>query len=184
MLKRRNREIPNPTEELANAAREDLAAYAMLQYPQFEFPRHIQEVVSALEQVEQDKIKRLMIFCPPRHGKSLVTTQTFPAWYLGRHPDQFVLSTSYGQDLCDDFGRRVRNMIDDPLHKLVFPACLLSQDSSSMRRFSLSLGGSYFAVGRGGPITGRGANLLIIDDPLKDREEEQPHHQGSFTGVV
>jgi len=120
------------------AARQDLAAYASLLYSRFECPRHIHKIVSALEQVERGKIKRLAIFCPPRHGKSLVTTQMFPAWYLGRHPDRFVISASYAQELSDDFGRRVRNMMADSLHRAVFPGCVLAEDSSSMRRFSLT----------------------------------------------
>ena len=171
MRKRTNRAIRSLTEELAIAAHEDLAAYALLQYPQFDFARHTQKIVSVLEQVERGKIKRLIIACPPRHGKTLVTTQMFPAWYLGRHPDRFVISASYGQELSDDFGRRVRNMMVDSLHRAVFPGCVLVENSSSMRRFDIAAGGSYVAVGRGGSITGRGANLFLIDDPLKDREE-------------
>jgi len=163
--------IPSPTEALASAAREDLAAYALMQYRHFDFACHIQKIVSALEQVERGKIKRLMIFCPPRHGKSLLTTQMFPAWYLGRHPDRFVISASYGQELSDDFGRRVRNVMTDSLHRAVFPGCLLVENSSSMRRFDIAAGGSYVAVGRGGSITGRGSHLFLIDDPVKDRQE-------------
>ena len=171
MRKRTNRAIRSLTEELAIAAHEDLAAYALLQYPQFDFARHTQKIVSVLEQVERGKIKRLIIAWPPRHGKTLITTQMFPAWYLGRHPDRFVISASYGQELSDDFGRRVRNMMVDSLHRAVFPGCVLVENSSSMRRFDIAAGGSYVAVGRGGSITGRGANLFLIDDPLKDREE-------------
>jgi len=115
----------------------------------------------------------LILLCPPRHGKSLLAAQMFPAWYLGRHPDRFAISASYGQELADDFGRKVRNLVSDPLHRAIFPGCRLSDDSSSMRRFNTTAGGSYYAVGRGGPITGRGAHLLIIDDPIKDREEAQ-----------
>lgn len=95
----------------------------------------------------------------------------FPAWYLGRHPDRFVISASYGQDLADDFGRKVHNLINSPTHGTLFPACRLADVSASMRRFDTQAGGSYFAVGRGGAITGRGAHLLLLDDPLKDREE-------------
>jgi len=171
LSKQTNGAISNTTEELVAAARDDLAAYALLQFTQFEFARHIQKIVSALEQVERGKIKRLMIFCPPRHGKSLITTQMFPAWYLGRHTDRFVISASYGQELSDDFGRRVRNMMVDSLHRAVFPRCVVAEDSNSMRRFNTSAGGSYVAVGRGGSITGRGSHLFLIDDPIKDREE-------------
>ena len=112
-----------------------------------------------------------MICMPPRHGKTLLGTQIFSAWFLGRHPDRSIITATYGQELADDFGRSVRNMVSDPLHRAIFPEFRLADDSTSMRRFSTTAGGSYFAVGRGGPITGRGAHLLLIDDPLKDAEE-------------
>jgi hypothetical protein len=107
---------------------------------------------------------------PPRHGKSLLSTQLFPAWYLGKNPGHSVISASYSQDLADDFGRKVRNLVADPLHFAIFPKCRLSEDSSGMRRFNTVYGGSYYAVGRGAGLTGRGAHLLLLDDLLKDRE--------------
>jgi len=154
-------------------ARADLACYAIAQYPSFELAAHHRVIVDKLEAVERGEIHRLMIFMPPRHGKSLLATQMFPAWYLGRHPDRSVISASYQQDLADDFGRRVLNLVSRPLHRTVFPNCRLADDAASMRRFNTLAGGSYYAVGRGGPITGRGADLLILDDLLKDREEAQ-----------
>lgn len=152
-------------------ARADLACYSIVQWPPFELAPHHRVIVDKLEAVERGEIRRLMISMPPRHGKSLITTQIFPAWYLGRHPDRFVISASYGQDLADDFGRKVRNLISGPMHRTLFPACQVADDASSMRRFNTTAGGSYYAVGRGGPITGRGAHLLLLDDPLKDRDE-------------
>lgn len=157
--------------DLAALARKDLAVYATAMWRSFEAPAHIRLIADKLEAVEQGRIRRLMLFLPPRHGKSLLSTQFLPAWYLGLHPDRFVISASYGQDLADDFGRKVRNLIADPLHAALFPECRLSGDSASMRRFGLTAGGSYYAVGRGGPITGRGAHLLLVDDPLKDADE-------------
>src|SRR5579863_55111 len=157
--------------EIAALARRDLTVYATAMWPSFEAPAHIRLIADKLEAVEQGTIRRLMLFLPPRHGKSLLSTQFLPAWYLGRHPDRFVISASYGQDLADDFGRKVRNLIADPLHAALFPECRLSGDSASMRRFGLTAGGSYYAAGRGGPITGRGAHLLLVDDPLKDADE-------------
>jgi predicted phage terminase large subunit-like protein len=159
--------------EVLALARQNLACYATALWPAFELAAHHRIVVEKLEGVERGEIGRLMIFMPPRHGKSTLATQFFPGWYVGRHPDRFVITASYGQELADDFGRRVRNLVSDPLHQAIFPACCVSQDSSSVHRFSTTAGGSYYAVGRGGPITGRGADLLIIDDPLKDREEAQ-----------
>ena len=108
---------------------------------------------------------------PPRHGKSVITSSIFPAWYLGRHPERHVIFATYGQEFSDDFGRRVRNFIADPAHRAIFPNCSLSEDSTAAHRFNTTAGGAYFAVGRGGSITGRGAHLLLIDDPIKDHEE-------------
>ena len=164
-------EITAPSHQLFALAHEDLACYAILQFPSFELARHHELIVSKLEAVEREEISRLMIFLPPRHGKSLIASTLFPAWYLGRHPDHHVIFATYGQELSDDFGRRVRNSIVDQVHEAVFPNCRLSDDSSAAHRFNTTKGGAYYAVGRGGPITGRGAHLLLIDDPIKDREE-------------
>jgi predicted phage terminase large subunit-like protein len=157
--------------ELAAMAYRDLACYSIAQYPQFERAPHHELIISKLEAVERGEIKRLMIFLPPRNGKSLITSSIFPAWFLGRHPQNHVIFATYGQELSDDFGRLVRNFIADPVHQAIFPNCELSEDSAAAHRFNTTAGGAYFAVGRGGPITGRGAHLLLIDDPIKDREE-------------
>lgn len=161
-------ETTSLSHRLLALAHEDLACYAISQYPSFELARHHELIVSKLEAVERGEISRLMIFLPPRHGKSLITSSLFPAWYLGRNPDHHVIFATYGQELSDDFGRRVRNSIVDQVHQAVFPNCKLSEDSSAAHRFNTTQGGAYYAVGRGGPITGRGAHLLLIDDPIKD----------------
>ena len=86
-------------------AREDLPCYALALWPQFELARHQRIIVDKLEAVERGTVRRLILLCPPRLGKSLLAAQMFPAWYLGRHPDRFAISASYGQELADDFGR-------------------------------------------------------------------------------
>ncbi len=131
----------NPTEVLP-LAREDLACYARAQWPQFELARHHSLIVDKLEALERGKIRRLMILMPPRHGKSLLSTTFFPAWHLGRHPEQFIITVCYGQDLADDFGRRVRNLVSDALHHAIFPGFRLAADSTSLRHFNTSAGGS------------------------------------------
>ena len=105
------------------------------------------------------------------HKISAALSELFPAWFLGRHPDRSIITACYGQELADDFGRQVRNRVSDPVHHAIFTEFRLADDSTSMRRFNTTAGGSYYAVGRGGAITGRGAHLLLIDDPLKDAEE-------------
>jgi predicted phage terminase large subunit-like protein len=114
-----------------------------------------------------------MIFVPPRHGKSMLTSEHFPAWFLGRNPQKSIVCATYAQDLADDFGRKVRNQMVDPLYREIFPLCGVSSDSASVSRISTEQHGNYFAVGIGGPLTGRGANVLLIDDPHKDRADAE-----------
>ena len=161
-----------PLSELKNElARRDLVEYAKLQWPNYRAAKHHQAIARALEDVESGKCKRLMIFAPPRHGKSMITSEFFPAWYLGRNPDKYVIHATYAQELAEDFGRKIRNQMADPMFQAIFRECQLSTDSASQKRLATSRGGSYFALGVGGAATGRGAHLLIIDDPVKGREE-------------
>jgi predicted phage terminase large subunit-like protein len=162
---------PIDMQQLLALAHQDLACYGMALWPRFEMAHHHQQIISQLESVERGRESRVIICMPPRHGKSLITSTLFPAWYLGRHPDHHVIFATYGQELSDDFGRRVRNLLADSLHQAIFRDCRLSEDSAAAHRFNTTRGGAFFAVGRGGPVTGRGAHLLIIDDPLKDYEE-------------
>jgi predicted phage terminase large subunit-like protein len=163
---------PSPsTNEILRLASIDLGCYAVAMWPDFEVARHHQIIIEKLEAVERGEITRLMVFMPPRHGESLLTTQLFPAWFLGRHPDRGIITASYAQDLADDFGRRVRNLLDEPLHRATFPHCQLSEYSRSANRFGTTAGGTYFSVGIGAAITGRGAHLMLIDDPIKGAEE-------------
>lgn len=157
-----------------------LIAYSAYQWPGYRDAAHHRLIARKLEAVERGEIQRLMISMPPRHGKSMLASEFFPAWYLGRNPDHYVIAATYAQELADDFGRKVRNQIADPSFGSIFPGVGLKSDSTSSRRFhvtqpldSFSTGqnGAYFAVGVGGPLTGRGAHLLLIDDPVKNREE-------------
>ena len=153
------------------AARNNLLSYALLMQPNYETPPHIKLLASKLEAVERGEITRLIVTLPPRHGKSNIISELLPAWYLGRNPDKQVMFATYGQDLADGFGRKVRNHMADPRHKLIFPEAMLADDSKSANRFNTVAGGVYNAIGVGGPGTGKGADLLAIDDPLKNREE-------------
>jgi hypothetical protein len=116
-------------------AHEDLACYAVALWSQFSMASHHERIISRLEAVERGEISRLMIFLPPRHGKSLLASTIFPAWYLGRHSDRHIIFATYGQELSDDFGRQVRNLVADPLHRAIFPRCVLSEDSTAAHRF-------------------------------------------------
>lgn len=163
---------PSEIENLAaTAARDSLLAYAVGMIPSYRTPPHLRLLAEKLEGVARGDIKRLMVFMPPRHGKSNLSSEIFPAWYLGQHPSRQVLFTTYGQDLADGFGRKVRNFVADARHTRSFPGSVLAEDSQSAKRFNTTAGGVYYAVGAGGAVTGRGADLLLIDDPLKNREE-------------
>lgn len=158
-----------------------LISYSAYQWPGYRDAGHHRLIARKLEAVERGEIPRLMITMPPRHGKSMLASEFFPAWYLGRNPDHYVIAATYAQELADDFGRKVRNQIADPTYGLVFPGVGLKADSTSSRRFHVTQpmsdsfqtgqNGAYFAVGVGGPLTGRGAHLLLIDDPVKNRED-------------
>lgn len=124
-----------------------------------------------LERVERGEIDRLMVFMPPRHGKSEKASKRFPAWYLGRNPKRQIIAASYNSDLATDFGREVKGIISSPEFGDVFGDVQLRADSRASDRMNTNHGGAYFAVGVGTATTGRGAHLGLIDDPLKDREE-------------
>lgn len=124
-----------------------------------------------LEAVERGEIDRLMVFMPPRHGKSEKTSKRFPSWYLGRNPGHHIIAASYNSDLATDFGREVRNIMASPDFREVFPEVELRQDSRAADRMNTNMGGAYFAAGVGTATTGRGAHLGLIDDPFKDRAE-------------
>jgi predicted phage terminase large subunit-like protein len=144
------------------------AGYTNEQY----FPaKHHWLIAKALEKVEAGETKRLMIFMPPRHGKSELASRRFPAWFLGKNPMAQIIGASYGADLAMDFGREVRNIMASEDFAGVFPGIGLRQDSKAAQRWNTNRGGQYIAAGVCGPITGRGADILLIDDPVKDREE-------------
>jgi hypothetical protein len=152
-------------------AHDGLGAFAVLSYPKFELATHIRLIIDELERLERGEIDRLMIFMPPRHGKSLLTSQLFPSWFLGRHPDRSIIASSYGSSLATDFGRKVRNLCSEPLFRSIFPKARIADDSAAVYCFNMLQGGAYFALGAGGSRTGRGADLLLLDDLVKNREE-------------
>jgi predicted phage terminase large subunit-like protein len=112
-----------------------------------------------------------MVFMPPRHGKSELASKSFPAWCIGLRPDMQILAASYNGDIASDFGRAVRNIVSAPEYQCVFPGITVSVDSAAADKWHTNKGGVYFAAGIGTAATGRGADLLIIDDPVKGRQE-------------
>lgn len=153
-------------------ARRSLVDYCILMQGNYNPNWHHEVIAKKLEEVEEGTCTRLMLFMPPRHGKSELATKKFPAWYLGRNPANEIMCCSYSADLAEEFGRATRDIVDDKLHRAVFPDCYLRRGSKSATRWRVGRGrGGFLATGVGGSITGMGANILIIDDPVKNREE-------------
>lgn len=152
-------------------ARRSVMDYTKLMMPNYREAPHNRLIADTLTRVANGELKRVMIFAPPRHGKSYLTSEAFPAYYLGRFPDRYIIHTTYADELALDFGGKVKNQLRDPLHKEIFPACSIKGQSQSQAKITTSAKGAYFAVGVGGAITGRGAHLLLIDDPIKGRAE-------------
>jgi hypothetical protein len=113
-----------------------------------------------------------MVFVPPRAGKSELCSIRFPAWFMGRNPTKDIITCSYSADLAVDFGRSVRNIVDSSEYRNLFRT-RLAADSQSAGKWHTEEGGAYVAAGVGGAITGKGADILLIDDPVKNREEAE-----------
>lgn len=151
-------------------AKTSLIGFTEYTFPQYQTAEHHRLIAEKLEAVERGDIDRLMIFMPPRHGKSELATKRFPAWALGKNPNRQIIQASYNSDLATDFGRQVRNIVNERRYQNVFET-ELAADSKAANRWNTSGGGAYVAAGVGTAVTGRGADIFIIDDPLKDREE-------------
>ena len=135
------------------------------------------DICRRLEKFSQDvtdkKSPRLMIFMPPRHGKSEIASRTFPSWHLGKNPMHEVIAASYSGALANDFSRKVRNLMREPQYHQLFSDTQLDPDTQSVMHWETTMGGGYTPAGVSGPITGRGAHIGIIDDPIKNREEAE-----------
>lgn len=131
---------------------------------------HLDRLAAKLEAVERGEIKRLIVTMPPRHGKSENVSVLFPAWYLGRHPDDWVIECAYGHTLAKGFSRRSRNLLEERGEELF--GVKVASDSSAADEWGIQgRRGGMIAAGIGGPITGKGASVLIIDDPIKNDRE-------------
>lgn len=166
--------MTDPKKRLEKAtlfARKNLLAYSIGMYEGFQIAEHHRIKSRALHEVLRGTIKRLIITEPPRHGKSLLATQLFSTFYLGHKPKDSIILASYGDDLATDFGRWIRNAMATPFYEHVFPNVKIAEDSNARSRFHTSQGGGLFAVGKGGALTGRGGNILLIDDLFKNRQD-------------
>ena len=164
----------------AQLAKRELARRALVQFTKATLPTYTpgwvhEDICRRLERfskaVTDKKSPRLMLLMPPRHGKSELASIRFPAWHLGHNPRHEIINVGYNMDLPVIFSRKVRDVLRDPVYQGVFPGTRLDEESKAVEAWRTTQGGGFTAAGVGGGITGKGAHVLIIDDPLKNQEE-------------
>jgi predicted phage terminase large subunit-like protein len=165
-------ELWEELEERESAARAQNSFLSFVQkvWPGFIHGAHHAKMAAAFERVAEGKVKRLIINMPPRHTKSEFASYLLPAWFLGKFPGKKVIQTSHTAELAVGFGRKVRNLVDQDTYREIFPEVALQSDSKAAGRWATNKGGEYFAIGIGGAVTGKGADILIIDDPHSEQE--------------
>ena len=161
-------ELENAKEK--EASRTDFLTFVNKMWPAFIAGKHHEVMADAFERVAKGELKRLIINMPPRHTKSEFASFLFPAWFLGRYPEKKIIQTAHTAELAVGFGRKVRNLIGQDDFQEVFPGIELSSDSKAAGRWNTNKRGDYFAIGVGGAVTGKGADVLIIDDPHSEQE--------------
>jgi predicted phage terminase large subunit-like protein len=154
----------------ANACYDDLIEFCKHMQPDYKVGKHHRILANLLTQLAEGRKDRVCVNIPPRHGKSQLVSIYFPAWFIGRHPNKKVMMVSHTTDLAVDFGRKVRNLIDTEAYREIFPTVSLSADSKSAGRWNTNVGGEYYACGIGSSIAGRGADLLLVDDPHSEQD--------------
>ena len=142
-------------------------------YPGYKVGPHHRRLARIFEDIAAGHKKRVIVNIAPRHGKSELISYLAPAWFLGKYPHKKVIMASHTADLAVNFGRRVRNLVGSESYKDVFPQVELQADSKSASRWGTNFNGEYFAIGVGGALAGRGADLFIIDDPHSEQEAKQ-----------
>jgi predicted phage terminase large subunit-like protein len=151
-------------------AQESFGKFVKVMWPGFIDGRHHKVMARKFEEIARGKLKRLIINMPPRHTKSEFASFLLPSWFLGLYPGKKVIQCSNTSELAVGFGRKVRNLVDSQPYGEIFPNVNLRADSKAAGRWATSGNGEYFAIGVGGTVTGKGADLLIIDDPHSEQE--------------
>ena len=151
-------------------SQEKFLAFVKEVWPTFIAGRHHAKMADAFERVARGECKRLIINMPPRHTKSEFASYLLPAWFLGKYPHKKIIQCSHTAELAVGFGRKVRNLVDTDAYKSIFPDLALASDSKAAGRWNTNKQGDYFAIGIGGAVTGKGADVLIIDDPHSEQE--------------
>ena len=151
-------------------AQVDFIKFAHEMWPGFIDGRHHKIMAQKFQEIAEGKCKRLIVNMPPRHTKSEFASYLLPAWFLGKFPGKKIIQTSNTAELAVGFGRKVRNLVGSEQYSKIFPDVTLKSDSKAAGRWGTNHDGSYFAIGVGGTVTGKGADLLIIDDPHSEQE--------------
>lgn len=152
------------------AARDDFLAFIAAIDRAYKFGTHLKRLGSLLMDVEQNIKNRIAVSMAPRMGKSQMISIYYPAWYLGRHPDHKVIVASHTADLAVVMARKVRNLIQSAEYARIFPNTKIASDAKAAAQWNTTQGGEYFAIGVGGALAGRGAHLIIADDPLSEQD--------------
>ena len=161
--------------ETQDKCQNDFLSYVEHMWPEFICGRHHKIFAEKLNKVATGEIKRLIVNMPPRHTKSEFASTFFPSFIMGKKPKMKIMQTTHTGELAVRFGRKVRNLMDQKEYKDVFPEVKLQADNKSAGRWETNKGGEYFAAGVGGAVTGRGADLLIIDDPHSEQDALSPN---------
>ena len=156
---------------LRRRAREGLLAFTDYTHHSWRTSEHHRKICALLERAERREVKRVAIFAPPRHSKSELASRRLPAWWLGRNTNSQIITATYSSDFAADFGSDVRGIVRSPEYHSIFPSVGLSPDRKAMGRWNTTNGGFYVSASLSGGLTGRGADLLVIDDPHKNRED-------------
>ena len=156
------------------SCRSDFMAYVKHLWPEFIEGRHHKIIAEKFNRIAQGKLKRLIVCLPPRHSKSEFASTYFPSWMMGLRGNLKIIQTTHTAELATSFGRKVRNLIDSSEYSSIFPDLKLQADNKSAGRWTSNQQGEFFAAGVGGAITGRGADLLIIDDPHSEQDALSP----------
>ena len=152
------------------SAYDDLIEFCKRMQSDYIVGKHHRILANMLMSIERGEKDRICVNIPPRHGKSQLVSIFFPAWFLGRNPNKKVMMVSHTTDLAVDFGRKVRNLISSDDYRSIFPSVKLAVDSKSAGRWNTNFGGEYYACGIGSALAGRGADLLLIDDPHSEQD--------------
>ena len=158
------------TQITQNLGKESFLDFINHVYPGYKVGPHHLKLIQIFEDIAAGKKKRVIVNIAPRHGKSELISYLAPAWFLGKHPQKKIIMGSHTADLAVNFGRRVRNLVGSEAYKGIFPQVELQSDSKSASRWGTNFNGEYFAIGVGGALAGRGADLFIIDDPHSEQE--------------